>query len=48
MREYAAAIVAWPRDNMATYKVPRDVKFVGALPATGAGKVFRRLLKDEA
>ncbi len=42
----AGDIVAWSRDNMATYKAPREVKFVDALPATGAGKVLRRLLRD--
>lgn len=42
----AAALVAWARDNMAPYKAPREVRFLDALPATGAGKVLRRLLKD--
>ena len=30
------------------YKVPRAVRFLNALPATGAGKVLRRLLRDMA
>jgi long-chain acyl-CoA synthetase len=42
----ADALTAWCRDNMAPYKVPRHVRFIDALPATGAGKVLRRLLKD--
>ncbi|GGC61697.1 AMP-binding protein [Undibacterium terreum] len=42
----AADIIAWSRDNMATYKAPKEVRFIDALPATGAGKVLRRLLKD--
>ncbi len=42
-----AALVAWSRENMATYKAPRSVRFIDALPATGAGKVLRRLLKDQ-
>ncbi|MGB8419187.1 AMP-binding protein [Paraburkholderia sp.] len=42
----ADALVAWARENMAAYKVPRDVRFIEALPATGAGKVLRRMLKD--
>jgi long-chain acyl-CoA synthetase len=33
---------------MSTYKAPREVRFIDALPATGAGKVLRRLLKDAA
>ena len=44
----AEGLVAWCRDNMAPYKVPRHVRFIDALPSTGAGKVLRRLLKDEA
>lgn len=44
----AAEIVAWSRDNMAVYKAPRTVTLIDALPATGAGKVLRRLLKDPA
>ncbi|QEA13635.1 AMP-binding protein [Comamonas flocculans] len=42
----AEALIAWSRENMATYKAPRHVRFIDALPATGAGKVLRRLLKD--
>lgn len=44
----AEALVAWCRDSMAPYKVPRGVRFIDALPATGAGKVLRRLLRDMA
>ena len=44
----ADELIAWCRDNMAPYKVPRHVRFIDALPATGSGKVLRRLLKDEA
>jgi long-chain acyl-CoA synthetase len=44
----AAALVQWARDNMAPYKAPREVRILAALPATGAGKVLRRLLKDLA
>ena len=42
----AESLMAWARDNMSAYKVPREVRFVEQLPATGAGKVLRRLLKD--
>ena len=41
----ADALIAWSRDNMATYKVPKYVEFIDVLPTTGAGKVLRRLLK---
>jgi len=43
----ADALIAWSRDNMASYKAPRAVRFIDALPTTGAGKVLRRLLKDQ-
>lgn len=42
----ADALIAWARDNMSAYKAPREVRFIEQLPATGAGKVLRRLLKD--
>jgi len=44
----ADALLAWCREHMAPYQVPREVRFLDALPATGAGKVLRRLLKDQA
>ncbi|MBK7059420.1 MAG: AMP-binding protein [Rubrivivax sp.] len=42
-----AAVIAWSRENMALYKAPRHVSFVASLPATGSGKMLRRLLKDQ-
>jgi fatty-acyl-CoA synthase len=39
-------IVAWCRDNMAVYKVPRIVRFVDALPKSGSGKVMWRSLQE--
>ena len=39
-------IVAWCRDNMAVYKVPRVVEFAEALPKSGSGKVMWRALQD--
>lgn len=41
------ALVAWCRDNMAVYKVPRTVQFVDALPKSGAGKVMWRTLQEK-
>ena len=42
----ADELIEWSRANMAKYKAPAQVRFIDALPATGAGKVLRRLLKD--
>jgi len=39
-------IIAWCRENMAVYKVPRVVQFVDALPKSGSGKVMWRSLQE--
>ncbi len=39
-------IIAWSREHMAAYKVPKLVEFVDALPKSGSGKVMWRLLQD--
>jgi acyl-CoA synthetase (AMP-forming)/AMP-acid ligase II len=38
-------LLAWCRDNMANYKVPRRIKFVDALPTNAAGKVQKFALR---
>ena len=38
-------IMAWCRDHMAVYKVPRIVEFTDTLPKSGSGKVMWRLLQ---
>ena len=43
----AAEIVAWCRDNMAAFKVPRTVVF-GPLPKTSTGKIQKFALRDAA
>ena len=40
-------IISWSKEKMAAYKYPRSVEFRESLPATGTGKVLRRLLKEE-
>ncbi len=42
----AEEIIAWCRDNMAVYKVPRVVQFLPALPKSGSGKVMWRALQE--
>jgi fatty-acyl-CoA synthase len=39
-------IIAWAREKMAAYKVPRVVEFVDALPKSGTGKVQWRMLQE--
>jgi fatty-acyl-CoA synthase len=40
-------IVDWAKEKMATFKAPRQVEFVEALPKTATGKVFWRKLQEE-
>ncbi len=42
----AEDVMAWAREHMAVYKVPRIVEFVDALPRSGSGKIMWRLLQD--
>lgn len=42
----AEDIMDWAKQKMTSYKSPRYVEFRESLPATGAGKLLRRLLSD--
>ncbi len=44
--ETAEAIIAWAREHMAAYKIPRVIEFVDALPKSGTGKVMWRALQE--
>jgi long-chain acyl-CoA synthetase len=39
-------IIAYCRERLAVYKVPREVEFCAALPMSGAGKVLKRVLRE--
>lgn len=39
-------IIAWARERMATYKVPRSIEIVSALPRSAVGKVLWRELQE--
>ena len=41
----ADAIIAFGREQLAGYKVPRSVSFADELPKTGSGKVLKRELR---
>jgi acyl-CoA synthetase (AMP-forming)/AMP-acid ligase II len=41
-------LIAWSRDQMANYKVPRFVEIVDALPLNAAGKVEKQALRAHA
>jgi HIP---CoA ligase len=44
----AGEVLAFCRDRLANYKVPRQVVFRDGLPRNPAGKVLKRLLREEA
>ncbi len=44
----AACVLAFCRERLANYKVPRQVEFRADLPRTPAGKPLKRLLREEA
>ena len=37
-------LVAWSKEQMASYKYPRIVQFVDSLPMTATGKILKREL----
>jgi len=41
-------LIAWSRENMANYKVPRRVEIVDELPTNATGKVLKYLLRERA
>jgi long-chain acyl-CoA synthetase len=41
-------IIAWCRERLASYKVPREVEFRDSLPKSGVGKYLRRELRDSS
>ena len=38
-------LIAWARDNMANYKVPRQVRFMASLPVNASNKVDKKMLR---
>jgi long-chain acyl-CoA synthetase len=43
----AGQVIAWCRENLTAYKVPKHVEFRDELPKTNVGKILRRALRDE-
>jgi acyl-CoA synthetase (AMP-forming)/AMP-acid ligase II len=40
-------LIAWAREQMANYKVPRSVEVVDALPLNASGKVLKYVLREQ-
>ena len=45
--ELAAGLMLHCRSRLASFKCPRSVEFVAALPRTPTGKLLRRRLREE-
>jgi fatty-acyl-CoA synthase len=43
----AEDLIAYAKDNLAAYKIPRSVDFLDELPRLPTGKLYKRLLKDQ-
>jgi fatty-acyl-CoA synthase len=43
----AEDLIAWARERMASYKVPRVIQFAASLPRTASGKIQWRLLQED-
>lgn len=43
----AEALIAYAKDHLAGYKIPRSVDFLDELPRLPTGKLYKRLLKDQ-
>jgi acyl-CoA synthetase (AMP-forming)/AMP-acid ligase II len=43
-----AAVLAFCRERLANYKVPRQVVFAGGLPRNASGKLLKRQLREES
>jgi acyl-CoA synthetase (AMP-forming)/AMP-acid ligase II len=39
------AVIAWTRERLANYKVPKSVDVVQAIPRNASGKILRRELR---
>jgi len=39
-------IISWCRDQMANYKIPREIRWVDALPINASGKVLKTTLRE--
>jgi acyl-CoA synthetase (AMP-forming)/AMP-acid ligase II len=42
-----SAIIAWARERIASFKAPKRIEFISALPRNAQGKILRRELRDQ-
>ena len=46
--ELRTELIAWIRENMAAYKVPKKIIFIDVIPLTPVGKIDKKKLRTEA
>ena len=46
--ELRTELIAWIRENMAAYKVPKKITFIDAIPLTPIGKIDKKKLRADA
>jgi fatty-acyl-CoA synthase/long-chain acyl-CoA synthetase len=39
-------VIAFAREHLASYKIPRSVSFTDEIPRTGSGKILKRVLRE--
>ncbi len=44
--ELEAELIAYCKENLAAYKIPKQIEFINELPKTNVGKVLRRKLRE--
>jgi long-chain acyl-CoA synthetase len=44
--DLAAELIAYAREHLAGYKVPKTIDFEEQLPRSPTGKLYKRLLRD--
>jgi fatty-acyl-CoA synthase/long-chain acyl-CoA synthetase len=42
----ADEVIAFAREHLAGYKIPRSISFVDEIPRTGSGKILKRVLRE--
>jgi long-chain acyl-CoA synthetase len=42
----ADEVIAFAREHLAGYKIPRSISFSDEIPRTGSGKILKRLLRE--
>lgn len=42
----AETLIAWAREHLASYKIPRSISFVDEIPRNASGKILKKVLRE--